>query len=190
MGEDRKLVRRFPAELHASGDGRTIEGRAVPYGVIASVVDPGRGPSYREGFAAGAFRRVAKAASRILLRYEHRDDLMSVIGPAEDLEEREDGLYGSWRATGAPGDHALALIEAGVLTGLSVGFVPLRRDRAEADGVIWRRSCHLEEVSLTMSPAYAESRVLAVRHELPPELELPARDTALDERLARLGLEV
>jgi Escherichia/Staphylococcus phage prohead protease len=186
------LRRSFAAELAASGgDGRTIEGRAVPYNERALVVDPD-GKRYVEGFVAGAFRRSTRAPQRLVLLYEHGSGILDVVGPAVALEERPDGLFGSWRAIdGAVGDQALSLVRAGVLTGLSVGFRPLGPGRRDDDGTLWRTACHLDEVSLTRSPAFAGAVVTAVR-SLPDELAAPLerveRSSELDERLRALGL--
>lgn len=194
MSETQTLTRAYPATL-AVGDGRTIEGRAVPYGEVAEVVDP-NGHRYREGFEAGAFRRAVRAAAarrEPVLLYEHRDGMLDIVGPAVALEERSDGLYGAWRAIeGAVGDQALGLIREGILPGLSVGFRPLGPGRRGEDGTLWRTSCQLDEVSLTRAPAFTKALVMAVRSAPPEELrevlEALNRDPELDARLKALGL--
>jgi HK97 family phage prohead protease len=195
MTEQAVLVRSFDAQLQLA-DGRNVIGRAVPYGVVADVMDRPGGPVYREGFDPGSFGRAVRAQGagrRSELRYEHGRGLLDVIGPAQDLEERDDGLWGHWRALeGAVGDQALAMVESGLLRWLSVGFRPLGPGRREG-GVLWRNSCHLDEVSLTRDPAYAGAEVVAVRHKLELQQQLeqlrgPARDEALDQRLRQLGL--
>ena len=70
MMETRRMIVRSFALTPSSGDGRTIVGRCVPYGEPATV-DDGQGP-YREMFARGAFRRVMKAPSKVLLDFEHK----------------------------------------------------------------------------------------------------------------------
>lgn len=190
MTEPEILTRSYPTELEL-GDGRSIEGRAVPYGETAEVIDP-NGYRYREGFEAGAFRRSARAPFRLVLLYEHRDGMLDIVGPGQSLEERSDGLYGSWRALeGAVGDQALELVRSGLVRGLSIGFRPIAARRAE-DGVLWRTSCHLDEVSLTRSPAFERALVTAVRSAPPPELEEVLRplqrDEGLEERLRALGV--
>lgn len=182
MNED-MLVRSFDAEMTVA-DGRTIVGRAVPYGVAATVADHPGGPAYREMFDHGAFRRATRAPHHVVMRHEHGGTLLDMVGRAMTLEERDDGLYGEWRALdGAVGDQALALIDAGILRGLSVSFRPLGPGRRETDGTVVRTSCHLDEVSLTRTPAYTGAEVMSVRTRLAG----PERDAALDERLRRLG---
>jgi HK97 family phage prohead protease len=189
MFERTVLTRSFETELTADGDGRTISGRCVPYGVRATVRDAG-GPSYAELFEPGAFRHMTRAARRVLLRFEHREGLVDIVGHATDLEDRPDGLWGCFRAVSGPGaDVALELIAADVLTGLSVGFVPLTRPPVLSDGTVVRTRCHLDEVSLVREAAYGPG-LLAVRSDAPAEppwRELrPTRDEALEARISAL----
>jgi HK97 family phage prohead protease len=180
-----RLLRTFDARL-APGDGRTIVGRAVPYNVPAEVSDDGGTTRYREMFVEGAFRRACRVPERVVLTGEHEHGMLATIGRAIELHEDEDGFYGAWEVTpGAIGDHALALVHQGVLRGLSVEAVVLDAYRREQRGVVIRRHCHLDSVGLCRSPAYREAEVLAVRSR---SEWLPERNTALDDRLARLGI--
>jgi hypothetical protein len=194
MTTEEILHRTFPLRLERSSDGRTLEGCAVPYGEAAEV-DDGRG-RYYEVFEVGAFTRNLKAPARIELRFEHRDGLTDIVGRALELSEEASGLYGSFRVFGGPiGDHALELIEEGVLPGLSVGFVPLRRGtpKRTAEGTIVRDLCHLEEVSLCRRPAYDRAVITQVRSAtvLRRELELPEPPPEPHlERLRAVGIEV
>lgn len=178
------LRRTFQAELIEEQDGRTLFGRCVPYDTVARVMDPGR-PAYEEAFAFGAFRRAVKAPQRVLLRFEHRDGLLDVAGYGTEMEERQDGLYGSFRALdSAAGEQALALHRAGVLGYFSVGFHPIGNGRRSA-GVVVRTHCHLDEVSLCRDPAYPGVEA-AVRSGNVVPFARPDRDPALDTRLAVL----
>jgi Escherichia/Staphylococcus phage prohead protease len=189
--ESEILRRSYPAELEA-GDGRTLEGLAVPYGVAADVEDFGR--RYRETFEPGAFQRATRAANRLELLVEHRDDgPIDAVGLGVAFEERSEGLFGSWRIYDGPiGDHVLERVKGGALRGLSIGFRPLGPGRRLEDGTLVRTACHLDEVSLTRSPAYAKALVSAVRSAPEPELEELLRptehDEELEERLRKLGL--
>ena len=191
MTETEILRRSFPADVEAA-EGRTLEGLAVPYGVPAEVEDFGR--RYREVFEPGSFQRATRAANRLELLVEHRDDSLGVAGIGVSMEERDDGLHGAWRVyDGALGDLTLERVKAGALHGLSVGFRPLGPGRRLEDGTLVRTACHLEEVSLTRSPAYAKALVTAVRSAPSPEdLEEIVRplvvDEDLEERLRRLGI--
>ena len=184
MMSEEILHRTFPAELIEETDGRTLFGRCVPYDTVAKVADPGR-PPYEEAFAMGAFRRAVKAPQRVLLRFEHRDGLLDVAGYGAELEERADGLWGSFRTLDSPaGEQALALNRAGVLGFFSIGFVPIGNGHRRA-GVRVRTHCHLDEVSLCREAAYPGAEA-SVRAATLASLERPARDPALDSRLATL----
>jgi HK97 family phage prohead protease len=168
MADELHIVRRFEPELEL-GDGRTIVGRLVPYGVSAEVADRlpdgSYGPIYREQHAAGSYARSARGAHRYLLDYEHERGLMNKIGRAVELDDRPDGLYGTFRAfDGAVGDQGLELIRSGAATGLSVqARIPPRSSRTLADGTVERTRAILESVALTSEPAYVGAGVLAVR---------------------------
>ena len=178
------LHRTFPAELIEETDGRTLFGKCVPYDTPAKVQDD-VGPAYMEAFAFGAFKRAVKAPNRVLLRFEHRDGLLDVAGYGSEMEERPDGLYGAFRALdSSAGEQALALHRAGVLGYFSVGFHPIGNGRRRS-GTVIRTHCHLDEVSLCREPAFPGTDA-ALRSGVVIPLVRPARDTALDERLAGL----
>lgn len=175
------------------GAGRIIDLAVVPYGVTAEVRDSPDGEPYLEQFARGAFSRAARAPGRVELRYHHGQGLADWIGRGLEFTEGDDGLAGAVRVLGGPfGDHALQLVDEGLLTGVSVGFRDLgRRNRRAPDGAIIRERCHLEEVSLTRSPAYAGALVTGRRSTTPPEpdwFQLPIRDVTLDDRLRAVGI--
>jgi len=194
MSDDQVLLRTFPLRLERSGDGRTLEGCCVPYGEAAKVTDDGV-TTYYEVFEPGAFSRNVKAASRVELRYEHGNGMLDIVGRANSLSEEASGLYGSFRVfDGMVGDHALRLVEEGVLPGLSVGFLNKRRggEKRTAEGTVVRDLCHLSEVSLTRTPAYDRAVVTAVRSALAmrTELALPPVEDEQIERLRAIGIEI
>jgi HK97 family phage prohead protease len=176
------LIRKFPSEL-TLGDGRTLQGRCVPYGVAAPVADPGE--TYRrELFVRGTFARAVRAAQRVFVNFEHRLGMMDTFGAGRELEERDDGLWGIFDVWDGPvGDHALTMHRAGALGFFSVGFVPIGRGRRDGDLVV-RTHCHLDHVGLVREAAYPGTEVVA--RSADPMWEPPARDRALDERLAAL----
>jgi len=190
------VVRTFHADI-TDGDGRSIVGRIVPYGEIATVADMPGGRRYREGFAMGAFRRNTRAPHMVLLDFEHGKGLADKVGHGAELIERDDGLHGVFRTTQAGnGPLALELVEAGVLTGFSIEAEVFSSQR-RSDGVILRTSVNLLGVALCRDPAYRGARVEAVRtadaEDPEPEvLDLgalrPAVNTLLDDRLRSLGL--
>lgn len=65
----------------------------------------------------------------------------------------------------AVGDDVLELIRDGAVTGLSVGFTPVRDDRGtEAGGRVVREQARLDHVAVVRSPAYPDARIAALRN--------------------------
>ncbi len=150
-------------ELRSSGDGRTLYGRAVPYGVTADV---GR---FRERFVPGVFSRQVGSGqvAQVKLFDAHADrmDGQHPIGKTTRLAEQPDGLYGEWNLFDTSrAEDALKLVRAGEVTGLSVGFKAQGGGTRKADdGTLERVSAHLDHVALTHEPVYADAQVLGVR---------------------------
>jgi HK97 family phage prohead protease len=140
-------------------DGRTIVGRAIPYGIEAQI------GSYLELFRPGAFADVDP--SSVPLTAPHpKDGAELPIGVSLAYSERPDGLYGEWRVSETTfGDDVLALVRDRAVSGLSVGFIPdpasdvwdAERTRVE------RHHAGLDHVAIVRSPAYADARIVALR---------------------------
>ena len=156
-------TRAYVLELRAGGDGRTVLGRAVPYGQTAEI------PGGRERFIPGAFSRQISAGQlhTVKLHGSHSARLAGdfAVGKTVALEERADGLHGAWAMYETPrGDEALHLVKTGEVTGLSVGFKAVDGGtRRGADGAYERHAAHLDHVALTAEPVYAAAIVTAVR---------------------------
>jgi len=161
------VLYRATPELHlrGDGDGRTVYGVVVPYGIVAEV-DDGRGP-YREQFEPGAFSRsIGERSAKIRLFINHDSRTRLPIGRATDLQERHDGLHGAFVVSRtAAGDEALTLVRDGVVDAFSVGFRPIR-ERSDA-GIVKRTEAALREVSLVGMPAYAGALVGGIRSAVP-----------------------
>ncbi len=182
---DDLLKRTFNVEVaEVAGDGRTIHALCVPYGK-PTLVDDGYGP-YKEVFVKGAFSRAVNVPNRVWLNFEHHPGFSNVIGNGVEFEERNDGLYGQLEVDeSAEGDKALRFINRRVLTGMSVEFKPLSKDKP-VDGVVTRKSVHLDAVALCRVGAYEDAQVLAVRSEsVTPEQQPAPFDPELAEKLAR-----
>jgi len=146
---------------------RVIEGMAVRYGVGTRLT-----PWSTERIVAGAFRKSVTEAARALPLLLHHDSGGWPIGVARGWEHRDVGLFGAWEMDDAErAADAIRLAEKGFLTGLSVGFMPIREevtelDPRENDGAEVRfdvLEARLVEVSLVATPAYADAGVVAVR---------------------------
>jgi HK97 family phage prohead protease len=165
----------YPAALHLrdGGDGRTIEGALLPWGVEARVLDRGR--LVVEMFERGALADADPA--RVPLTATHpRDNQTLPIGVTVELEERADAAYGAWRVSKtALGDEVLALAVDGVPLGLSVGFLEV------AGGSRWspdrrrvtRTRALLDHVAVVRVGAYAGAGVQGVRAAHGPALAYP-----------------
>ena len=128
------------------GDGRTLEGVAVPYDSIISTWDGA------ETFDPDCVFEESESAK---LCYQHAE----LIGAITSAENRDDGLHITARIADTQlGRDAVALMDEGALDSLSVGFVPLEDERDE-NNVTHRRRVRLLEVSLVSRPAYQNAKV-------------------------------
>lgn len=177
-----QLLTRSVADLELrseDGDGRTVVGRIVPYGVVAEVNNTMTGEPYREMFVRGAFAGAIKRPERIDLRYTHSDRFDNVLAQATHLEERDSGLYGAFRLYESVATRAREVL-TGHAKGLSVGFFPIKSRRR--GGVVERVKAYLEHVAAVATPAYEQgSEVLAIREGVVLESgEAPASTPHLD----------
>jgi HK97 family phage prohead protease len=177
-------------ELSAPTEGRTIVAPCiVPYNRTVQVAD-GDGPPYREMFAPGVFTRNVSHPKRVLLRGQHGEDFLSIAGHALVLNDNDEQLSGEFVALDSTsGDQALAMVRAGIYTGASVGFMPIK-SRQGARGETIRLLAHLDHVALVMEPAYADAATLSIRAASVSQLAdlRPPRDDELEKRLTALGL--
>lgn len=164
--------------LDTIGDGWTVYGRAVPYGVPQRVSDDGHA-YYLEQFERGAFRNSAKTNGRGVrfLAGHDRDIDVSLLGRCVEVREESDGLYTAFRIFR---DHPLAeQARSGELTKWSVGA--LVKTSQKTAGVVLRTWCVLDHVAATPSPQYAGAGVLYTR-----EAVMPRQTPMLDAARARL----
>jgi HK97 family phage prohead protease len=165
----------YPAALHLrdGGDGRTLEGPLLPWGVEARVLDRGR--LVVEVFERGAYADVDPA--RVPLTATHpKDNQQLPIGVTVELRDEADALHGAWHVSKtALGDEVLELARDGVPLGLSVGFMEV------AGGSRWspdrrrvtRTRAALDHVAVVRVPAYAGAGVQGVRAAHGPALASP-----------------
>jgi HK97 family phage prohead protease len=165
--------------LEPVGDGWTVSGRVVPYGVDQLVVDRGA-ESYFERFVDGVFAKdVAARGTWVNLILGHSgDDGAGYLGRCVGLREDPDGLYADFRLNR---EHPRAEeARAGELTGWSVGARVYKSRRLKEQGrvIVERTLCGLRHVAATARPQYAGAGVLAYReHELVDEVpKAPIRD--------------
>jgi HK97 family phage prohead protease len=141
-------------------DDLSDEGTFTGYGSIFGNLD-----SYGEVVEPGAFRkslaRHAKEKTFPLMLWQH--DPYEPIGVWEDLEEDGKGLKGTGRFVldTARGKEAHALLKAGAIRGLSIGY---REIKVEPDGNN-RKLLELDlmEISVVSFPANRRARVETVK---------------------------
>jgi HK97 family phage prohead protease len=170
-------TRQFTTDLHVrdGGDGRTLHGPILPWGVEARVLDAGR--LVTETFQRGALADADPA--RVPLTATHPRDAGTLpIGRTLTIEDRADAAWGEWRVSKtALGDEVLELARDGVPLGLSVGFEEVPGgSRWSADRQrVTRTRATLDHIAVVRVPAYAGAGVAGVRQA-----------TAAAERMATL----
>jgi HK97 family phage prohead protease len=147
------------------GDGRTLVGALLPWGVPARVVDQGR--LVTETFTRGALE--GTVPDRVPLTATHPRDAGTLpIGRTLAIEDRADAAWGEWLVSDtALGNEVLALARDGVPLGLSVGFmeIPGGSSWSPDRSRVTRTRAALDHVAVVRVPAYAGAGVVGVRHE-------------------------
>jgi uncharacterized protein len=159
------LTRQFTSTMAVrdGGDGRTLHGPVLPWGIEARVVDAGR--LVTETFERGALAGTDPA--RVPLTATHPRDAGTLpIGVMVELEERADAAHGAWHVSDTMiGNEVLALARDGVPLGLSVGFAEVPGgSRWSADRQrVTRTRAALDHIAVVRVPAYAGAGVAGVR---------------------------
>ena len=136
-------------------DGSLISGYASLFGKR----DQG-GDVVQKGAYAGSLKALAGSGRQVKMLWQH--DPTQPIGVWDDVREDAAGLFVKGRILTEveKGREAVALLSAGAIDGLSIGY---RTVKAERDGKGNRLLSELElwEVSLVTFPMLAEARVAA-----------------------------
>lgn len=157
-------------------DGRTVDGRIVPYGeVIEAYEHTATGiAKIKETFDRGSCTWEAQNARRkgnaswIEFRLEHGTEFDGLIGYARSLESKDDGAYASFRLYESADLPKVQSMLRESHNGLSVFFA----DRVEptvVDGITHRRQVVLGHVAATPVPAYKGAQIMAMREAMAPE---------------------
>ena len=154
------LERRF-VEMRA--EGRTLSGVAVTYGSEARIFD------FRERFLAGAFGDVS--ALDVILNKQHQRTLplarsggggLELVDSVQSLE-----ISAELPAT-RDADDVLALVEAGILRGLSLEFQAVRERWSGNLRTI--ESAKLYGIGVVDRAAYPDSAVQVAKRHKSPEI--------------------
>ena len=134
-------------------EGATIEGYASLFGRT-----DGGGDVVARGAYAGSLVRLGASGIRVKMLWQH--DPAQPIGVWDEVREDETGLWvrGRILTDVARGREAAALIEAGAIDGLSIGYRTLKAVRDDK-GRRRLEAVELWEVSLVTFPMLAEARV-------------------------------
>lgn len=186
-------------------DGRTIEGRIVPYGEVADIVEwddtanefvryqeqflPHSLAAMVQGFKSRGGSISPRSNCFVPLLIDHRDNFDALIGQAIDLNETDDGGYATFRLYD---DDRIVKVRS-VLTeshsGLSVMFRDTRPPKV-IDGVVSRVQVHIGHVAATPTPAYAMAGIESLRSNGSPVMESPKLQSVrewLDSERARVN---
>lgn len=151
-GAPERKFARLGADLSVT-EGSVIEGYASYFGKA----DKG-GDVVMRGAYGASLKALASAGRRVKMLWQH--DPAQPIGIWDEVREDERGLYVKGRLLSdvSKGREAVALIEAGAIDGLSIGY---RTVRAQKDDKGRRLLSELElwEVSLVTFPMLPEARV-------------------------------
>ena len=148
-------------KYHRPEAGLTVtEGRVVAgYASLFGIRDQG-GDVVKKGAYAASLKRLAATGERVKMLWQH--DPGQPIGVWEEVREDDNGLWVKGRILTEveKGREVAALLAAGAIDGLSIGY---RTVKAERDGKGQRHLQELElwEVSLVTFPMLAQARVAA-----------------------------
>jgi hypothetical protein len=148
----------------AADDPRTIEGVALPYGIVSGQVDlDGRGNIGQEVHYPGAARSSVEHwmgrqdGAKMPFRPRHGE---RPVGTVQVLEDAPDGVHFRARIMPSPaGDAYLAELAEGI-NGISVEFGPGSvRDSRMRDGTVVHRDIKLHAIAGSDIPAFDGARV-------------------------------
>ena len=135
-----------------------------------------------ESCERGAFTKtLQERGDRIPLYQQHESRSTLPVGTSVGWENTNDGLIADFRmARTERAAEVLSLADDGMVTGLSVGFIPVRsRTETRSTGQhVVRLEARMDHVGFVAQPAYDGARVLAVR-------QFDADDPDIAPRLAR-----
>lgn len=147
-----------PFEVKAVNDDGTFEG----YGAVFGNVDLGRDRIHKGAFAP-SLKLVDEGKRRIKMLWQH--DPHNPIGVYPTLKEDDHGLFvkGKIVLEVQQGKEAHALMKAGALDGLSIGFRTKRYDIDKDEMVRNLYELDLHEVSPVTFPMNTDARLTSVK---------------------------
>lgn len=186
----------FKADLETSENGGVFSG----YGSVFDVVD-----SYNEIVAPGAFSKslaeLASSGAVLPVLWNHRSD--EPIGKYTNLTEDSRGLKveGELMVEAvARAKEVAALVDAGIVSGLSIGYFVKDYSYDEETNIITLTELKLREISIVTFPANGDARIETIKCKLATgatlskrEMEKLLRDAGLSKsqtiRMLRSGFD-
>jgi len=151
--------------VERSGDGRTIEARALTYGVPYTVSDDGGRSYYTEKWSPNVFTKsIAQRGGRIPLLVSHDRRRLPIGATIGAVESDSSFVFRAKVSRTRDGDEALELVQDGALTGVSVGARIVQQRAIE--GGFEQLVARMEEISLSPFAQMADAHVLAVRADI------------------------
>lgn len=155
-------VKEFSLEVKAVNDDGFFSG----YGSVFGVVD-----SYNEVVAPGAFSESLEELKvknrKVPVLWQHKTD--TPIGVWTDLQEDNKGLLGDGQLIVPDVPKAVearALMAAGAVTGLSIGYYVRQSSYDEKTGIRTLLKLELVEISLVTFPANDDARIDVIKSKL------------------------
>lgn len=174
------------SELVLDDDGRTVEGRMVPYNVVQHIRDVhgeydevitpvGMAPMFQ------GFRANPRAVRSVEFQLTHSENLERLIGCGEEMRDEPEGPYVRFRLYERDDINFVRSVLRESHDGLSIDY-GCRVRRTRPDGVIEPLGIHVFAVAATPTPTYATARIMAMRERPePPPPPTPALDTMLEQ---------
>jgi len=140
-----------------SGIALDDDGVITGYASVFDLPDQG-GDIVCRGAYAACLKRLAEQGRRVRMLWQH--DPAQPIGVWEEIREDARGLFvrGRFLSEVARGAEALALVRAGAIDGLSIGYRTIRAGR-NSHGQRLLQELELWEVSLVTFPMLPEARI-------------------------------
>ena len=158
------------------------KGKFAGYASVFDVVD-----SQKDIILRGAFAQTLKGrVSDIKMLWQHQQN--QPIGVFEKMFEDTRGLYveGKLLLDVAKAKEAYALLKEGAISGLSIGYSPIKWRIDEKTGVRLLAQVDLWEVSLVTFPANDAAKITVVKQYCPP-IQMVALSQALDRAIGALN---
>ena len=159
--------------LRSDNDGRTVEGRIVPYMEPADIVerdtDTGGWKEYKEQFLPRSCLAMSQVIHRrgngafIAFLMDHEEhDFDAKIGYAANLEDREDGGWATFRLYQSRDIEKVTCMLNESHRGLSINFADVKPPKM-IDGVVSHVQVHIDHVAATPTPCYAGAGIRGIR---------------------------